>query len=97
MPYRYDQNGKIFTNIIAKDAIEALVQTITHRVSGMIYFRPGERLKDELNRADKFIAVTNATVYNAAGEVLYRADFLSINRDHIVWLLPRDDNPDQDD
>ena len=41
-----------------------------------------------LNIDCRFIAVTNAEIYNPNGEMLYTSDFLAVNREHIVWLMP---------
>ena len=84
----FDDKGKIFTNVIAKKPVSAMVQTLTHRIHGDVHVRPSERLKDEMNRSEKFLAITNATVYDTRGQEIYRSNFLTINRDHIVWLIP---------
>lgn len=93
MNIRYDEKGKFFTDIVSKDAVQVIIQTQTHRVEGKLYIRPGERLKDEINNCEQFIAITDATIYSvvangAANELLYRCNFLTVNRDHIVWLIP---------
>ncbi len=88
MGMHVDHKGKYFTNVISKDVVRTVIQTLTIRIVGDIYVRPGERLKDELNKSDKFIAVTDAVVLNARGEEIYRSDFLTVNLDHILWLSP---------
>ena len=50
--------------------------------------KPDERLKDEFNRSEQFVAVTNAQILDAQGQVLYRCKFLTLNKDQIVWLIP---------
>jgi hypothetical protein len=87
----FDDKGKIFTNIITKQPIRVIVQTEKYRIHGQMHITPSERLKDELNGSDQFVAVTNATVFDAAGNVTYRSNFLTLNRDFIVWLIPEDD------
>jgi hypothetical protein len=84
------ETGKFFTHIITKDPIPAAIQTLSHRIEGTVHVRRGDRLLDELTSAEQFLAVTGATVYTK-GEVVYRAEFLTINRDHIVWLMPTED------
>jgi hypothetical protein len=84
------ETGKFFTQIITKDPIPAVIQTLTHRIEGTVHIRRGDRLIDELTSADQFLAVTDAIVYTK-GEVVYRPGFLTINRDHIVWLMPTED------
>ncbi len=88
MSIQYDEKGKIFTNIVSKSPIPAVIQTITHRIEGCLYTRPGTRIKDELNQADPFIAVTDAVVFDQTGNLLYERDFIAINRDHVVWVIP---------
>jgi hypothetical protein len=92
----YDK-GKIFTNVVSKDAVQATIQTVTNRVHGSVYVRPGVRIKDELTQADKFIAVTDATVYDTQNKELYRTCFLVVNRDHIIWLIPDEDLVNEQD
>ncbi len=90
MSMHVDHKGKYFTNVISKDVVRTVIQTLTVRIVGDIYVRPGERLKDELNKSEKFIAVTEAIVLNARGEEIYRSEFLTVNLDHILWLSPAD-------
>lgn len=92
MSITYDEKGKLFTEVISKDPRPALIQTLTHRIQGTIYVRRGERLIDELCCV-QFIAVTDAVIYNAQGAPLYRSDFLTINREHVVWVLPQEEAP----
>jgi hypothetical protein len=91
MSTHVDHKGKYFTDVINKELVHAIIQTLTVRVEGDIYVRPGERLKDELNRTDKFIAVTDAVVFNARGEVLYKSSFMSVNLDQVIWVSPKND------
>ena len=91
MSIRIDAKGKIFTDIVRKDEIPVLIQTVTNLVHGHIYLRPEQRIKDELNtNQDHFIAVTDAEVYGPGpnGQLLYRSDFLTLNKSHVVWIRP---------
>jgi hypothetical protein len=93
MSVRIDAKGKTYTDVVRKDEISALIQTITNLVHGQIYLRPGLRLKDELNgTAENFIAVTDAEVYNANGQVLVRSEFLTLNKAHIIWIRPDEES-----
>jgi hypothetical protein len=96
MVVHYDEKGKIFTNIITKKAVPTIIQTVTHRVHGLLHIREGERLKDELARLDTFLAVTDVTIFSDSEVLLYKSEFLAINREHIIWILPEDDLLDQD-
>lgn len=90
MSIHYDEKGKFFTDVILKDAVPVLIQTPTNRIRGNIYVRPGERIKDQINQEDMFLAVTEAILYDLTGEELYRGDFILVNREHLIWLLPED-------
>ena len=96
MTIRVDAKGKVFTDIIRKDEVPALVQTLTNLVHGNLYLRPDQRFKDEMNQGqDKFIAVTNATVYAGDGSVLCHSQFLTLNKAHIVWIRPDEEADDE--
>jgi len=89
MTIRVDAKGKTYTDIIHKEDLPVLIQTDTNLIHGHIFVRSGLRLKDDLNGAgEQFIAVTAAEVYNAAGQVLVRSEFLTVNKAHIVWIRP---------
>ena len=90
MTIRFDEKGKFFTEVISKEAVAVIIQTMTHRIHGKIHIRPGERLKDEINQAEPFFAVTEASIQDHAGQEIFRTDFLVIYREHIVWMLPVD-------
>jgi len=85
-------NGKYFTDRVTKDAVSVIIHTLSHRIEGNLYACLDERLIDALNKDEQYIAVTNAVVYNARGQQLYQSDFLVINRDHIVWIIPKEES-----
>ncbi len=95
--FEYDEKGKIFTDVIAKDIVPAVVQTTTHRIQGMLHVRRGERLKDELDRDEPFLAITEATIYSADGQVLYQSDFVAVLRAQIVWVMPEEEEEEGED
>ncbi len=95
MGLNYEEKGKIFTEFISKDIILCHIQTPNHRIRGCVHVRQDERLSDEINKANLFIAVTRAEIYTLEGEILYTSDFLAINREHIVWLMPIEEAQDQ--
>lgn len=88
MVYEYDEKGKIFTDVVRKHPLPALVQTVTHQIRGNVHVRPGERVKDELDRNELFLAVTDAEVFDATGAVVYRVPFIAVRREQIVWVIP---------
>lgn len=88
MSLEYDEKGKYFTDVISKVSIPALVQTTTHLIRGMVHVRPDERLKNELDRDELFLAMTNAAILGADGRELFHTNFLAVRRNQIVWAMP---------
>jgi hypothetical protein len=91
MTVEFNDRGKYFTDIISKVAVSAVIQTITHRIEGAIHVRLDGRVKDELDRPEQFLAVTDAKVLGEDGTVLYKTDFMTVARSQIVWVIPGDD------
>jgi hypothetical protein len=88
MVVEYDENGKFFTDIIPKDVIRSHIQTRKQTIVGYVHVRKGDRLSDEINQPSIFLAVTEAEIYDLSGELLHTSDFLAVNREQIVWLMP---------
>jgi hypothetical protein len=88
MVTQYDDKGKFFTQVVSKHPVPVTIQTIENRIQGTMHIKPDLRVKDELNGQERFIAVTDAVVYNNRDEEIFRIDFLVVNLDHIVWLVP---------
>lgn len=97
MTIEYDDKGKIFTDIVSKRAIFATVQTTTHLLRGQLHVRHDQRLKDELDREKKFLAMTDVSVVAPDGQVLYQTSFLAVNRAHIIWVLPEQPTTEEGD
>lgn len=89
MVTQFDEKGKIFTTIVSKVPVKVLIQLPTNQVQGEIHVRRDGRLKDELDSANKYIAVTNATILSLDGSrVISQCKFLSVNNNQIIWILP---------
>ena len=88
MTISYDDKGKIYTNVISKEAVETRIQTTTHLIEGQIHVRLDCRIKDELELDEPFLAVTNGRVYNAEHKLLFSTKFIAVRRDQIVWVVP---------
>lgn len=88
MTIEYDDKGKIFTDIVSKIAVYATVQTTMHLMRGHIHIRRDQRIKDELDGNEKFLALTEVTVLNAEGNTLFQAPFMAVQRAHIIWVIP---------
>lgn len=88
MTLDFDDKGKIFTEVVPKIAIPAVVQTTRHLIRGNVHVRRDERLKDELDRDELFLALTDASVLGADGQNLHEARFMAVRRAQIVWVMP---------
>lgn len=88
MTIEFDEKGKFYTDLIKKEPVHATIMTTTNKVSGLIYVRPDQRIKDELDLDIKFLAVTNAIVYSLQGTLEVECDFIAIQRSQIVWVIP---------
>jgi hypothetical protein len=98
MAIEYDEKGKFFTEVISKDVVLCLMQTQSHHIRGYVHVRKEERLSDEINRDNNFLALTTVEIYSTEGETLFTSDFLAVNREHIIWLMPveeRQEKPNQ--
>jgi len=95
MSIEFNDKGKYFTDIVSKSAVQANIQTTTHRIEGSIHVRINERIKSELDLAELFLAVTDAKIFAADGSVLFQAPFMTISRSQIVWVIPSEvpENP----
>ncbi len=91
MTIEFDEKGKFFTDVVSKVPVQAVVQTVGQLVRGKVHVREGERLKDELDRDELFLAVTDASVIGLNGEVQFQTPFLAVRRSQIIWVLPDDD------
>jgi uncharacterized protein DUF6812 len=95
MAIQFDEKGKIFTDVVPKIPVQAVVQTTTQLIRGKVHVREGERLKDELDRNELFLAVTDASILGLDGQVQFQAPFLAVQRSQIIWVLP-DEEKSQD-
>ncbi len=91
MTIEYDDKGKYFTEVVSKIAIPTLVQTTQHLIRGNVHVRRDERLKDELDRDELFLAMTNASILGTDGQVIHQVRFLAVRRAQIVWVMPLED------
>jgi hypothetical protein len=88
MTVEFDEKGKVFTEVVSKVAIPAIVQTTQHLIRGNVHVRRDERLKDELDRNEFFLAITDASIIGTDGETLHQTRFLAVHRAQIVWVMP---------
>ena len=88
MTMEFDAKGKFFTDVVTKIAVHVTLQTTIQLVRGNIHVRQGERLKDELDRDEYFLAMTDAAIIGSQGQVLFEAPFLAVRRSQIIWSMP---------
>jgi len=88
MTIEYDENGKIFTDIVSKISIYVTLQTTTHMIRGRMHVRRDQRVKDELDRDENFLALTDVHILGPDGQTLFQSPFLAVKRNHIVWVIP---------
>jgi len=91
MTLDFGDKGKIFTDVVPKISIPAVVQTTQNLIRGNVHVRHDERLKDELDRDELFLAMTDAKIMGADDRVLHEARFLAVRRTQIVWVMPSRD------
>lgn len=88
MVTEFDDKGKYFTNVITKKSEKATIQTHEQRIHGEIHIRMDERILDELNKPEEFLAITNAVVFDQQDNPVYSTRFLAVNKKQIIWILP---------
>ncbi len=88
---QFEEKGKIFTSKITKDQREVIVQTNTHKIKGVLHIQTDLRMIDELNESNHFLALTRVSILDNNDVALYETNFLAINTDQIVWILPIDE------
>jgi hypothetical protein len=95
MTIEYDEKGKVFTDIVTKVSIFVTIQTTTHMMRGQMHVQRDQRVKDELDREESFLALTDVHVQGPDGQTLFHAPFLAVRRDHIVWVMPETEQKEQ--
>jgi hypothetical protein len=90
----FDKKGKIFTKVLQKIPVDVHIQTLTHLIKGKYHVHPDTRIKDDLDKSEMFLAVTDVSLYDLAGKLIKNCDFLSVNRQHIVWVFKDGDLKD---
>lgn len=91
----YDEKGKVFTNIVTKVAIQATIQTTTHMMRGHLHVRKDQRIKDELDHNEKFLALTDVSIMGPDGQPLFQVPFVAVQRAQIVWVIPEQNNDEE--
>ncbi len=91
MDFRVDAKGKYYTTHVSKQSVAVVARVQDSIVHGIVHLAPDNRLKDELNGNETFLAITNAEIFAVGGEQpLYSTEVLIVNKDQIVWIFPRE-------
>ena len=76
-----------------KEKIRVELYTNLHRIEADLHIFAGARLTDimQSRETQSFFALTDVVVYDIrSGNELFRADFVDINRSHIIMLRPKE-------
>jgi hypothetical protein len=57
-------------------------------IRGRLHVRRDQRVKDELDRGENFLALTDVQVLGPDGQTLFHSPFVAVKREHIVWVMP---------
>jgi hypothetical protein len=65
------------------------IQLSQSRIHGAVFLRSNERIKEALDEAGPFLALTQVEVLSADGQTVdKKANFLVVNKSQIIWLMP---------
>jgi hypothetical protein len=76
-------------DLVRKTPVPVVVRTNHHFIIGNFFIRPAIRLIDEFINGERFIALTDATVFDVNGRLCYRTKFITISREHVEWVIPK--------
>lgn len=96
MTIEYDEKGKYYTNVVHKVPVPSIIQTTHNLVRGMVHVHQDQRLKDELENDELFIAVTEVSVCDSEGKIIFSGPFLAVQKDQIVWIMPVNEEQKKD-
>jgi hypothetical protein len=89
--YRIDEKGKFFTAHITKLRLPITACIGNWIVEGIVHLQSDNRLKDELNEGETFVAITHARVMEAGtGKLVHEPEVLIVHKAQIVWIFPRE-------
>lgn len=78
-------------DMVRKAPVPVVVRTNHHFVIGNYHTRPAIRLIDDIMNCERFLAITDATVFDTNGRLCYRTKFIVISRDHVEWVIPKNE------
>lgn len=74
-----------------KEKLRVELYTTTHRIVADLHIFAGARLTDimQSRETQSFFALTDVEVYDiAGGQLLFKTDFIDVNKAHVVMLRP---------
>jgi len=90
---RVDEHGKVFTDYVRKTRIEVRLITLQGDIHGYIHLIAEQRVRDMLNdKTEQFIAVTDVSMKVQGTLERVEADFIALNKKHIVSVIPLDED-----
>jgi hypothetical protein len=97
MQTHVDEKGKYFTDHVTKRGMPIVASIRGAVVRGVVHLALDNRLKDEMNNGERFIAITQAQVWDASEKQMqYQTDLLIVNKEQIVWIFPAPDTAGKD-
>lgn len=89
MVTHFDEKGKIYTDIIQKQAVWITLQLPQSRIHGILHIRSNERIKEVLDNAEPFLALTQAEIFSMDGTThLLKTNFIAVNKNQVIWIIP---------
>ena len=85
----FDRDTYFREDQISKAPTPVIIKTPGNTIEGDFHVRGTMRLIDEIKFEEKFIAVTDAVLFDRDGNKLYRTNFITVNRDEILWIVPK--------
>jgi hypothetical protein len=73
----------------AKKFIGVEIHTSLYKLIGQTYVEVWQKLLDAVDRADKFMPLTNVKIYPTLENTVLTFDFVAVNRDKIIYLGER--------
>ncbi len=89
MDYRFDEKGKYYTRHVSKRETQVQVYAQGTVIIGWMHLLLDNRVKDELNSTEQFIALTHAEVRDlASNRILQQDQTIILNKSQITWIIP---------
>ncbi|MFC2050401.1 hypothetical protein ACFLTN_04405 [Chloroflexota bacterium] len=80
------EDGPTVYPVRAKKFIGAEIRMSLYTLMGETYVEVWQKLLDAIDRADKFMPLTNVKIYPTADNTALTFDFAAVNRDKIIYV-----------